>query len=70
MASGFRARVLVVKGAEYSLNLLRELFESANFVVESVHSVSEVPSKVKSFDPREGFSALIMDQLVLRVQIC
>ena len=51
MANGFRARVLVAEDEEFTLNLLREVLEGANFEVEAVTSVSEAIAQVGSFDP-------------------
>ena len=51
MATGFRARVLVAEDEEFTLNLLREVLEGANFQVEAVTSVAEAIALVASFDP-------------------
>jgi DNA-binding NarL/FixJ family response regulator len=51
MATGFRARVLVAEDEEFTLNLLREVLEGANFQVEAVTSVAEAIAMVASFDP-------------------
>ena len=56
--SGFRARVLVAEDEEFTLNLLRELLEGANFEVEAVKSVTEALGKVESFDPHVVISDL------------
>lgn len=51
MTTGFRARVLVAEDEEFTLNLLREVLEGANFQVEAVKSVAEAIERVASFDP-------------------
>jgi len=51
MSTGFRARVLVAEDEEFTLNLLREVLEGANFQVEAVTSVAEAIALVASFDP-------------------
>lgn len=51
MTTGFRARVLVAEDEEFTLNLLREVLEGANFQVEAVKSVAEAIERVVSFDP-------------------
>jgi DNA-binding NarL/FixJ family response regulator len=51
MSTGFRARVLVAEDEEFTLNLLREVLEGANFQVEAVTSVAEAIALVGSFDP-------------------
>jgi DNA-binding NtrC family response regulator len=51
MATGFRARVLVAEDEEFTLNLLREVLEGANFQVEAVTSVAQAIALVGSFDP-------------------
>ena len=51
MTTGFRARVLVAEDEEFTLNLLREVLEGANFEVEAVKSVAEAIERVASFDP-------------------
>ncbi len=51
MITGFRARVLVAEDEEFTLNLLREVLEGANFQVEAVTSVAQAIELVKSFDP-------------------
>ena len=51
MTTGFRARVLVAEDEEFTLNLLREVLEGANFQVEVVKSVAEAIERVASFDP-------------------
>jgi DNA-binding NarL/FixJ family response regulator len=49
--TSFRARVLVAEDEEFTLNLLREVLEGANFQVEAVRNVSDAISKIESFDP-------------------
>lgn len=51
MTTGFKARVLVAEDEEFTLNLLREVLEGANFQVEAVKSVAEAIALVASFDP-------------------
>ena len=51
MSTGFRARVLVAEDEEFTLNLLREVLEGANFQVEAVKTVTEAIARVASFDP-------------------
>jgi DNA-binding NarL/FixJ family response regulator len=51
MTTGFRARVLIAEDEEFTLNLLREVLEGANFQVEAVTSVAQAIELVKSFDP-------------------
>ncbi len=51
MDTSFRARVLVAEDEEFTLNLLREVLEGANFQVEAVKSVAEAIERVASFDP-------------------
>ena len=51
MTTGFRARVLVAEDEEFTLNLLREVLEGANFQVEAVKSVAEAIERIASFDP-------------------
>ncbi len=51
MTTGFKARVLVAEDEEFTLNLLREVLEGANFQVEAVKSVTEAIALVASFDP-------------------
>ncbi len=51
MTTGFRARVLVAEDEEFTLNLLREVLEGANFQVEAVKSVAEAIERVASFEP-------------------
>ena len=51
MTTGFRARILVAEDEEFTLNLLREVLEGANFQVEAVKSVAEAIERIASFDP-------------------
>jgi DNA-binding NarL/FixJ family response regulator len=47
----FKARVLIAENEEFTLNLLRDVLEGANYLVEAVTSVSEAIAKVNEFDP-------------------
>lgn len=49
--STFKARVLVAEDEEFTLNLLRDVLEGANFQVEAAKSVAEAIEKVGTFDP-------------------
>lgn len=51
MNTTFRARVLVAEDEEFTLNLLRDVLEGANFQVEAAKSVADAIEKVSSFDP-------------------
>ena len=51
MVDGFRSRVLVVEDEEFTLNLLREVLEGANFQVEAVTNVADAIARMESFDP-------------------
>ncbi len=51
MTTGFKARVLIAEDEEFTLNLLCEVLEGANFQVEAVTSVAQAIELVKSFDP-------------------
>jgi DNA-binding NarL/FixJ family response regulator len=51
MNTNFVARVLVAEDEEFTLNLLREVLEGANFQVESVNNVADAIVKIGSFDP-------------------
>ena len=51
MPNAFKARVLVAEDEEFTLNLLREVLESAKFQVEAVTKVSDAISRIESFDP-------------------
>ena len=47
----FRARVLVAEDEEFTLNLLRDVLEGANFQVEAAKSVADAIEKLATFDP-------------------
>ena len=51
MPNAFKARVLVAEDEEFTLNLLREVLEGANFEVKAVNSVAQAIELVGSFDP-------------------
>ena len=51
MTTGFRARVLVAEDEEFTLGLLREVLEGANFQVEAVTNVADAIERVGTFDP-------------------
>jgi DNA-binding NarL/FixJ family response regulator len=51
MANDFRARVLVAEDEEFTLKLLCEVLEGANFQVKAVNSVVRAIEFVKLFDP-------------------
>jgi DNA-binding NarL/FixJ family response regulator len=51
MSNAFAARVLIAEDEEFTLNLLREVLEGANFQVEAVGNVADAIAKVDSFDP-------------------
>jgi DNA-binding NarL/FixJ family response regulator len=51
MPTAFKARVLVAEDEEFTLNLLREVLEGANFEVKAVNSVAQAIELVSSFDP-------------------
>lgn len=51
MYTTFRARVLVAEDEEFTLNLLREVLEGANFQVEAVTNVADAIARIDSFDP-------------------
>jgi DNA-binding NarL/FixJ family response regulator len=51
MSTTFRARVLVAEDEEFTLNLLREVLEGANFQVEAVTNVADAIARIDSFDP-------------------
>lgn len=51
MSTGFRARVLIAEDEEFTLGLLREVLEGANFQVEAVTNVADAIARVGSFDP-------------------
>lgn len=58
MTTDFKARVLVVEDEEFTLNLLPEVLEGANFQVEAVKSVAEALALVASFDPHVAITDL------------
>jgi len=47
----FKARVLVAEDEEFTLNLLRDVLEGANFQVEAAKTIADAIEKVGSFDP-------------------
>jgi DNA-binding NarL/FixJ family response regulator len=47
----FKARVLIAEDEEFTLNLLRDVLEGANYQVEAVTSVADAIAKVGEFDP-------------------
>ena len=51
MTTGFRTRVLIAEDEEFTLNLLREVLEGANFQVEAVTNVADAMERVGTFDP-------------------
>ena len=51
MNTTFKARVLVAEDEEFTLNLLRDVLEGANFQVEAAKTVADAIEKVGSFDP-------------------
>ena len=51
MPTSFAARVLIAEDEEFTLNLLRDVLEGANFQVESVQNVADAIAKIASFDP-------------------
>ncbi len=51
MTKSFATRVLIAEDEEFTLNLLRDVLEGANFQVESVQNVAEAIAKIGSFDP-------------------
>ena len=51
MTTQFVTRVLIAEDEEFTLNLLREVLEGANFQVESVNNVADAIVKIGSFDP-------------------
>lgn len=51
MNSTFVARVLIAEDEEFTLNLLHEVLEGANYQVESVGNVADAIAKIGSFDP-------------------
>jgi DNA-binding NarL/FixJ family response regulator len=58
MATGFRALVLVAEDEEFSLHLLHQVLEDANFQVEAVNNVAKAIAMVASFDPHVVISDL------------
>ena len=51
MTKSFATRVLIAEDEEFTLNLLRDVLEGANFQVESVQNVADAIAKISSFDP-------------------
>jgi DNA-binding NarL/FixJ family response regulator len=51
MTKSFATRVLIAEDEEFTLNLLRDVLEGANFQVESVQNVADAIAKIASFDP-------------------
>jgi DNA-binding NarL/FixJ family response regulator len=51
MASEFLRRVLIAEDEEFTLNLLSELLNAADFEVMAVATVSEAISQIETFDP-------------------
>jgi DNA-binding NarL/FixJ family response regulator len=51
MTKSFATRVLIAEDEEFTLNLLRDVLEGANFQVESVQNVSDAIAKIADFDP-------------------
>ena len=51
MSSNFRARVLVAEDEEFTLSVLRDVLEGANFQVSVAKNVSSAIEQVNSFDP-------------------
>lgn len=51
MPPTFKTRVLIAEDEEFTLNLLRDVLEGAQFQVEIAKSVSEAIERVGSFDP-------------------
>ena len=51
MAAEFHRRVLIAEDEEFTLNLLSELLNAADFEVMAVATVSEAISQIESFDP-------------------
>jgi DNA-binding NarL/FixJ family response regulator len=47
----FNARILIAEDEEFTLNLLRDVLEGADFQVEIAKSVSDAIEKIDSFDP-------------------
>ena len=51
MTSAFAFRVLIAEDEEFTLHLLHEVLEGANFQVEAVDNVADAIAKIESFDP-------------------
>ena len=51
MTATFRARILIAEDEEFTLNLLRDVLEGADFQVEIAKSVSVAIERIDSFDP-------------------
>jgi DNA-binding NarL/FixJ family response regulator len=51
VTKAFAARVIIAEDEEFTLNLLREVLEGANFQIEAVGNVADAIAKVNSFDP-------------------
>ena len=51
MAAEFHRRVLIAEDEEFTLNLLSELLNAADFEVMAVATVSEAIPQIESFDP-------------------
>jgi len=51
MSKAFAARVIIAEDEEFTLNLLREVLEGANYQVEAVGNVADAISKIESYDP-------------------
>jgi len=51
LSTTVRARVLLAEDEEFTLNLLREVLQAANFQVEAAKSVGQAIELIKSFDP-------------------
>ena len=47
----FKARILIAEDEEFTLNLLRDVLEGADFQVEIAKSVSDGIERIDSFDP-------------------
>jgi len=51
MTKSFPSRVLIAEDEEFTLNLLRDVLEGANFQVESAQNVADAITKIAIFDP-------------------
>ncbi len=51
MTTSFKARILIAEDEEFTLNLLRDVLEGAEFQVEIATRVSEAIERIDSFDP-------------------